>query len=47
MNTPERRWQGSLVAFGWVLVVTIGYRPRADVRSVAVNVSRARLRVEA
>jgi len=47
VNTPDRRWQGSLVAFGWVVVVTLGYRMRDDVRSAAVNVSWGRLRVEA
>ena len=47
MNTPDRRWQGSLVAFGWVLVVTLGYRMREGVYSAGVNVSWCRSRVEA
>lgn len=47
MNTPERRWQGSLVILHWAVIVTLGYRMRDDVHSAAVNVSWARLRVEA
>ncbi len=46
MNSPRREWQGSLVAFGWVLVVTLGYRLRDDVHSAAVSVSWTRRRVE-
>ncbi len=44
MNTPDRRWQGSLVAFGWVVVATLGYRVRDGVASLAVSVSWGRVR---
>ncbi len=47
MNTPRREWQGSLVAFGWVVLVTLGYRVREGVRSATINVSWACSRVQA
>jgi hypothetical protein len=46
MNTPERRWQGSLRVRRWVLTLTLGYRQRNDVWSATVSVSWCRSRVE-
>lgn len=46
VNEPRREWQGHIVAFGWIVVVTLGYRMREGVRSVAFGVSWSRRTVD-
>ncbi len=47
MNTPERRRVFVWRLGGWLVSVAVGYRMRDDVRSIALSVSWAQMRVEA
>lgn len=44
-DAQRRQWQYHLIALGWIIVVTLGYRIVEGVRSASVNVSWSRRRL--